>query len=172
MASTSAGPRQIVILRHGEKPANPSDPNLTAQGEQRAAMLAGAIPRLFPDPDFIFAAATSKNSNRPVETITPTAKALNLPVNDSISADGYDLLAQDLLTEPQYAGKLIIVCWHHGEIPDLGLGLKIPAAEMNNAEGMKGLHWDSSVFNLFWSVTFPNGQASLAITQQPPLPTS
>ena len=170
MVTASTGPRQVVILRHGEKPTNPHDPNLTAQGEQRAAMLATAIPKLFPNPDFIFAAATSNNSNRPVETITPTAKALNLPINDQISADGYDLLGQDLLTQPQYVGKLIIVCWHHGEIPDLGLALKIPTSEMNNAQGMKGMHWDSKVFDLFWSVTYPNGQANLTITKQPALP--
>lgn len=40
-----------------------------------------AGPSRFPTPDFLFATEQSENSNRPVETITPLAQALNLKIN-------------------------------------------------------------------------------------------
>jgi phospholipase C len=157
-------PAQVVILRHGEKPQDPRNPDLSVFGEQRADMLATAIPRIFPHPDFLFAAAPSMSSNRPVETLTPLARALSMPIHADIADDGYEILAADLLQKPDYAGKLIVVCWHHGYIPDLATALKVPVAQLEDAQGM---HWNSSVFNLFWSIQFANDTASLSITAQP-----
>src|SRR5437762_1337847 len=50
-------------------------------GAYRLIPIKGAAPR-FPTPDFVFATEPSKHSNRPVETVTPLATALNLPIND------------------------------------------------------------------------------------------
>jgi phospholipase C len=172
LGGKAMGPAQVVILRHGEKPSDPRNPDLSPVGERRADMLATAIPQLFPHPDFLFAAAPSKHSNRPVETLTPLARALTMPIDTDIADDGYSVLAADLLDDPRYAGKLIIVCWHHGNIPDLGLALKVPKEGINNAQGMEGMHWDSTVFDLFWSIKWPGQVASLAITKQLPLPTT
>ena len=54
-------------------------------------------------------------------------------------------------------------------IPDLGLALKIPKAEISNKMGMEGMHWDPAVFDLFWSVKWQGDTASLTITKQPPV---
>ena len=164
------GPAQVVILRHGEKPQDPRNPDLSPVGEERADMLATAIPRLFPHPDFLFAAAPSKSSDRPVETLTPLARALTMPLHADIADNGYEVLAADLFEKPDYAGKLIIICWHHGYIPDLALALKVPQAEIKHAPGMDGMHWESDVFDLFWSIKFTGQTASLAATKQPGLP--
>jgi hypothetical protein len=160
----------VVILRHGEKPQDPHNPDLSPVGTARADMLATEIPQLFPHPDFQFAAAPSKFSNRPVETLTPLARALTLPLEADIAASDYEVLASDLLRKPQYQGKLIIVCWHHGDIPNLALALKVPEGQISNAQGMNGMHWNGSVFDLFWSIKFAGGTANLTVTPEPPLP--
>ena len=111
----------------------------------------GPAPR-FATPDFIFATQASKSSNRPVETITPTAESLNLAI-DSKHADGdYAKVAQDILSNSKYAGKVVLICWHHGKIPDLAekLGITNPPA------------WPGTVFDRVWVITFPSGAATLA----------
>ena len=50
-------------------------------GSYRQIPLKGSASR-FPTPNFIFATARSKHSKRPLETVTPLAVALNLPIND------------------------------------------------------------------------------------------
>jgi hypothetical protein len=159
-------PRQIVILRHAEKPDDPRDPDLSPAGEERAKLLGTLIPERFPNPDFLFASAPSRSSNRPVETLTPLAGITKLPLNQSIADQDYPVLAADLLNKPKYDGKLVIVCWHHGNIPDLALALGLPQAEIVAAPGMIGMHWDPTVFNVFWSITRPGGTASLAKSLQ------
>jgi hypothetical protein len=159
-------PRQIVILRHAEKPSDPRDPDLSPAGEERAKMLAELIPARFPNPDSLFAAAPSKNSDRPVETLTPLAAKTGLKLNEGVADQDYEVLAQDLLTKPKYDGKLVIVCWHHGHIPDLAMALGVPAAEITAAPGMIGLHWDPSVFDRFWSIEFTDNTLSFLTSKQ------
>jgi len=147
-------PRQIVILRHAEKPEDPRDPDLSPAGERRASMLATLIPQRFPNPDFLFAAARSNNSNRPAETIAPLAGSLGLKLNADIADQDFEVLAADLLNQPKYNGKLIIVCWHHGHIPGLALSLGVTQVNLTNAPGMIGLGWDPEVFDRFWVLGF------------------
>jgi hypothetical protein len=45
-------PRQIMVLRHAEKPSDDTDPNLSLAGELRAKMLASLIPQRFPNQIF------------------------------------------------------------------------------------------------------------------------
>ena len=68
-------PLKSLLMRHAEKPEEPSDPHLSPEGEDRAKRLATWVPRqLGGPPDFIFAAANSEESDRPVETVTPLLK--------------------------------------------------------------------------------------------------
>src|SRR5271157_2302564 len=114
----SSGPKEILIIRHGEKVGDPSDdtqggPDLAIQGSARAAALpilffpgktevsckltgsassftgqylpttiSGSKAR-FDTPKYLFATAPSNDSNRPVETITPTSLELGLTINAS-----------------------------------------------------------------------------------------
>src|SRR5260370_31911927 len=54
-------------------------------GLYRQIPLKGKAPR-FATPNFIFATQNSRHSKRPVETVTPLAIALNLPLNDGFHA--------------------------------------------------------------------------------------
>lgn len=88
-ASRAGGnfPKQVLIIRHAEKPDAKDDPHLTSRGAARAAALPSLFvapptfptkPASFPNPDFLFATKESSHSSRPVETVTPLSKALDL----------------------------------------------------------------------------------------------
>jgi hypothetical protein len=114
--------------------------------------LAGRPPR-FPTPNFIFATQQSKNSKRPIETAAPTAIALGLPLNDGYKDKDNDIqkMTHAILTEFAFAGKVVLICWHHGKIPDVAkaLGISNPPK------------WDGKVFDRVWQITFPKGKAKL-----------
>jgi hypothetical protein len=140
-------PKFILVMRHAEKPRDPHDPNLSPEGRSRAERRASYIPDTFGTPDFIVAAAISKHSARPYETVEPLAKRTGKPIDATIADQDYGALASDLLSGGDYAGKQGVVCWHHGNIPSLlrGLGAK---------EGEYPDPWDSKVFNLILKVEF------------------
>lgn len=107
----------------------------------------------FLTPNFIFATKHSKHSNRPVETVTPVATALGLPINNRFDNKDKDIekMTNAILTENQFVGKVVLICWHHGQIPDVAkaLGIKRPPK------------WDGKVFDRVWRITFPKGKAQL-----------
>src|ERR1700722_8788769 len=80
-------PQTILIIRHAEKTGADNDLHLSGPGKQRAEAIAKLFeaskdrPEPFPKPDYIFAAHLSKNSDRPIETVTPMARQLNLEIN-------------------------------------------------------------------------------------------
>jgi broad specificity phosphatase PhoE len=152
--NSSNRPSLIMIIRHGEKPeetGGEKDPNLTPQGYARAKALASVIPDHFPRPDFLFAAKRSKGSDRPVETITPLAKALDEPIDSKFKADDVEGLAHAVLTEAQYRGKVVLICWHHEKIPDLAKALGAKDAPEN---------WSGKVFDQVWEITYDGDAAS------------
>jgi len=165
-ATAEAQPRQVLIIRHAEKPEGDSI-HLSPEGQKRAL----ALPRLFtksadrphpfPTPDFIFATKMSSHSNRPLETVMPLAKELNLNVNARFKDDECDKLATELLTNPRYAGKTVLVCWHHGKIPELAQNLK--AKDVPD-------HWKDSVFDKVWVITYKDGKGMLRKREQCLLP--
>lgn len=149
-------PATIYLIRHAEKPTD-KRPDLTQQGFLRAAL----IPNLFTAsagnsrtplarPDFIFATARSKNSNRPFETVMPLSAALNEPISNEILDDDYPNLAK-LLLGGQFAGKVVLVSWHHGKLPDLttALGATPP------------YKWPDTQFDRIWRIDYEDGKATL-----------
>ena len=155
---TPQRPSQILIIRHGEKPGDPGvdaatdGMDLSMKGGERAAALAVFIPASFPKPDFLFATQISAHSNRPVETITPLSVALKLPINSKHPDDDYPAVANHLLSEQKYAGKNVLICWHHGKIPKLAAALGVPNPPTP---------WPADVFDRVWQITFANGGATL-----------
>jgi hypothetical protein len=110
----------ILIVRHGEKPDSGRD--LTAVGQARANALAGYFKNFTLDGKpfkvaGLFAAADSKVSDRPRLTLEPTSKLLGLPINSSFDDSQSKKLAEELRSKPHSQG--ILICWHHGEIPEL-----------------------------------------------------
>ncbi len=147
-------PKQVIIIRHGEKPGDPAtdnegdDINLSARGYERAGALAAYIPATFGKPNFLFATQASHHSNRPVETITPLSQALNLEIDSKHADEDFQQVADDILQNSKYAGKLVLICWHHGKIPDLtaALGGNPPVSP-----------WLGDVFDRAWQINYPQG---------------
>jgi len=64
MPHTPIAPKSVQIIRHGEKPSNPGDPELSGRGKERARALARDHVRLFGPLDYLFAASDSTESLR------------------------------------------------------------------------------------------------------------
>lgn len=149
---TPQPPATIYLIRHAEKPAD-KRPDLTQQGFLRAALL----PNLFtapgaklPKPDVLFATARSKNSNRPFETVMPLSAALNLPILNDILDEDFPSLAKRLLSG-EFAGKIVLVSWHHGKLPDLTTALGVTPP----------YKWPDAQFDRIWRIDYKDGKATL-----------
>jgi broad specificity phosphatase PhoE len=144
-------PAHVLIIRHGEKPADADSPDLTAEGKERAEALDRLFkksddrPEPFPTPDFIFAAKDSKKSHRPTATAAPLAKKLGLTVNADFPSDDPAKLADELFGNPKYAGKTVLISWRHGTIPTLAAKL--------NATGAPD-SWADSTFDRVWQIDY------------------
>ena len=156
--------QSILLIRHAEKPADNADTGLSPEGKKRAEALpelfkkTAARPDPFPEPDFIFATKASKHSNRPAETVTPLAKALKLNVNAQYANDDYPNLAEELYTNPKYEGKTVLICWHHGTMPEF--------AAMLGATGVPD-KWKDAVFDRVWVVSFDDKGKAAPLTKRP-----
>ena len=142
-------PREILLIRHAEKPVDPADFGLSPVGRERAAALPSLFDQTrtdpFPVPDVIFAAKRSRRSNRSVETVTPLSEKLGLRIDTRFADDDYPTLAAELRTDPKYAGKTVLVCWHHGNLPELAAAL--------GAAGVPG-RWKEGEFGRVWVVGY------------------
>jgi hypothetical protein len=128
-------------MRHAEKLRDDDDPHLDPAGFMRAQKLVTYIPETFGAPDATIAAADSHHSVRPRETVTPLADSIPLPVLTPYADAQFTELAAKLLDPNAFPQKLIVVCWHHGELPQLMAALGAPADSYPQS-------WDPEVFNL------------------------
>lgn len=125
----------------------------------------------FPVPNFLFATHKSKNSDRPVETITPLSQALASLNNPGIDSKihhhypdaSYKELAKEILNTPQtYGGKVILICWHHGKAPNLAEHLGVSKSQIAPWKP-----WKPEVFDLIFQITWNDtGQANLLVGYQ------
>jgi len=158
-------PRQVLLMRHAEKPTDVTDTVLSEVGKKRAEALAGlfnkseARPEPLPKPDFIFAAQASQKSNRSVETVTPLAKSMKLEIDSGYANADYGKLAAELLSNPKYEGKTVLICWHHGKLSEF--------AEQLGVESGK---WADDVFDRVWVITYEKGKGTLTKRPQRLLP--
>jgi hypothetical protein len=153
--ATPNPPATILIIRHAEKLPN-GDPDLSPAGYERAQLLLKAFipPGVRPDlptPQFIFAAAPSTHSNRSALTVIPLAEALHLQINQDFEDHKYADLAAEVLSG-RYAGKTVLISWHHGKIPQLAaaLGAKPPYDP-----------WPERQFDRIWRIDYINGKATI-----------
>jgi hypothetical protein len=139
-------------MRHAEKTGDPMDPHLSQDGSKRAAKLADYIPDTFGVPQFLIATSISKHSMRPIETIEPLSAKIGVPVDSTYADQDYGALAGQLLSEPRYAeaGTVIVICWHHGNIPSM-------AHALGAKPGSYPDPWDANVFNQILILKYSGG---------------
>ncbi len=175
-----AEPARIIIMRHGEK----SDKyELCDVGKARAEALKsqflgqGATQSLFASgekPD-AFLAITLHT----IETITPAAQSWNLPVTAYTIVPGEDAdkkekkaalkqrtqeAAHDVLTDPRYAGKIVVMTWEHKHIADADLeeknpGEKVTLRQLLHLDAIGGVSetWPGTNYDFFWIADYAPG---------------
>jgi hypothetical protein len=154
---------RILLMRHAEKTGDPTDPHLSQEGYARAANLAVYIPATFGVPQFLIATSISKHSIRPIETIDPLSAKIGVPVDATYADQDYSALASQLLTDPRYGGPgiLIVVCWHHGNIPSMMKELRAKPGDYPDP-------WDAQVFNQILVLTYADdGEPEVTTSTEP-----
>jgi hypothetical protein len=141
LMSPAGLPHRIFIIRHAEKPEIGDSPHLSGRGRLRAA----ALPRYpFPKLAGIFAARTSPESARPVETVMPLAAMSGLSVNAEIKNKEFPQLVDGVLSGC-LVGKDLLICWRHEEIPHLTRSLGVNLT--------RSYKWPD-VYDRVWVVTY------------------
>jgi phosphohistidine phosphatase SixA len=144
-------PAHLLLLRHAEKPPEEAmSEHLNEAGKKRAEALAKLFEKSddraepFPKPDFLFASKNTKKSHRPAETIAPLAEKLKLKVNAEFEHTDPAKIATAILGSDKYAGKTVLICWHHGSIGELAkaLGAQDPPK------------WEDAVFDRVWDLSY------------------
>jgi hypothetical protein len=133
----------VLVIRHAEKPETGT--GLTPAGEARAKAYAKYFPsyKFNGKPfhvDYIFATADSKNSFRERLTVEPLAAATKLKPDLRFKNKEYQELA-DAMRAKSY-GRNIVICWHHGKIPDL-----LTALGADGAKLIPGGKWPAETFD-------------------------
>jgi phosphohistidine phosphatase SixA len=154
---------RILLMRHAEKSADPMDPHLSSDGYARAAKLAEYVPDTLGVPQFLFATSISKHSVRPIETIEPLSAKIGVPIDSTYADQDYGALASELLSDQRFAdaGSLIVVCWHHGNIPSMARALRANAGSYPDP-------WDAQVFNQILVLSFSGDDAPQVTTLTEP----
>ena len=155
VAQVPQPPATILLIRHAEKLTD-GRMDLSPVGFERAKVIpqlfgGAAAPHNLPRPDFLFATRVSKHSNRPVETITPLSEALKMPISSEIDDKDFATLAKELLSG-KYAGKVVLVAWHHGSIP--GFAKALGATPPYDP-------WPETQFDRVWRIDYRDGKAVL-----------
>ncbi len=124
----SAGTTEtLVFVRHGEKPADVSNGQLTCQGFNRSLALATVLLSRYGTPNYLFAAAPVRNQDdsgvnyyymRALATLEPTAVAAGQTINLTYDKDQIDDVEKELM-KPAYQSALVFVAWEHSLMGEL-----------------------------------------------------
>ena len=144
-ADSQDGPKDAVVLivRHAEDGGTGRD--LAPRGHERAEAYKSYFLNFTVDsrrlePAVVLAAKDSKQSHRPRLTVEPFAKAAKLPIDTRFGNNQSTELAADLRANHQ--GKVILICWRHGNIPALLRALGAKPKDL-----LPGGKWPGSVYD-------------------------
>jgi hypothetical protein len=166
---------RIMLIRHAEKPddkdggvdqkGNADKHDLIVRGWQRA----GALTQFFANPRdpngpitrpaTIFATepTTGSESKRPLHTVTPLAKFLNLDIDSTIAVG-----SEDALVKAAVAGTgVVLIAWHHEKNPAIANLIL-----QNNTAPQK---WPDDRFDVVWIFTRDAPTAPWQFAQAPQL---
>jgi len=148
-----AQPAEVVIIRHAEKPAEGNE--LSQQGRERAAALAPYFLETaelleFKPPVAIYAPLPNKegSSIRSAQTVAPLATMLHLTISEPFHKDQTTQLAQEILNNRRYDGRMVLICWDHKLIPEIAKAFGIQNAPEK---------WKGEVYDRCWVIKFPAG---------------
>ena len=139
-----AFPAQVVLMRHAEK--NDPEEVLSLKGRERAMAL---VPFFNGNPKVLSyglpAAVYAAPLPRTIQTVKPLADNMKLAVIDSFSKSQIQSLVSDILENPDYEGKMVMICWSHPDLPKIAslLGAKkLPKS------------WSEETYDRLWVLNF------------------
>jgi broad specificity phosphatase PhoE len=154
----SLKPKQIIFIRHGEKEnsdGSVQDVDLSSNGYKRANELPDFFENHLPNnigrPDVIIAMKqeNSRHSNRPVETVTPLSKALNIPIIANYKQSEISQSANDINKFGE--DKVVLVCWEHKYLTKIAKLLGAPVNSWGyNPQAKKD---DGKNYDAIWVIT-------------------
>lgn len=163
--SAFAAPAQVILIRHGEKPAQGNE--LNAQGFQRANALVKyfqtdpAVTR-YGTPVAIYAMApkNATGSIRAIQTVTPLAAALKLTINKDYMRDQADELVKAIMENPEYDGRMVLVCWEHSVLVDIAAALAAYGGSDQAVKDALPVSWAGQVFDRAWVLSFTGNKVT------------
>ena len=157
-------PARVLIIRHAEKPKSEASEELSPEGFERAQALTEIFlrqPELLSHgtPVAYYAAAyvPGKTSNRSQQTIRLLAASYHQAVRSDYEETEFKELAKEIMHEPGFHDKTIMIAWNHDYIPQLAraLGANAPA------------YWPEDVFDKIWVIDFhPTKNPTFIETEQ------
>lgn len=148
-------PKKVIVIRHAEKPIRESNQGLSSLGIHRAEKWKDYIPQNFGTPELIYATAPTRHSIRPLQTIMPLYESLEAvelvaTVDDTGSFDVGRHLADGNIG----AGQIVLVCWHHGRIPEFMRGIRAKHHEFPDP-------WPEDDYGTALVITFEGGEPTV-----------
>lgn len=155
-------PSQVIILRHAEKPVGEKNDkgeffeNLSEKGYQRAAALSEYIPYRFGIPDFLFAVKPNYQYQafRTLETLAPLSYNLDYGKKDffnlQYTVNQVDEMVHEILNNPKYDRKKVVICWDHRSINKITEKLGVSKDKLKQ--------WPGSVFDVVYKIEYDKGK--------------
>lgn len=165
LGAAQARPAEVLLLRHGHKPAERANgmtlnTNLSARGWLQAQHLAEIIPACFVRgrrlrlASYRFDPVTGKNA-RSYQTLVPLAVATGAAIRVYSDAEsGSEADGRQLLADPANGGALLVIAWEHRHLPELARGL--------GWEGMGRI--DDADFDSLWLLRYPEAGGAPQVT--------
>lgn len=148
-----ATPAQVMIIRHAEKPETGN--GLSPIGMIRAKELVSFFTK---SPEVlkygplaaIYAARPGKEdgSVRSIQTVTPLASALKMPLHSQYTAGHYMQMVEEVMTDSAYRGRSVLICWEHHAIPEIARAFGALDAPPK---------WHGHIFDKVWLIGFGQG---------------
>lgn len=150
--AASAMPSRVVLIRHAEKPTGEEGVHLSSKGYKRAAALPKFFQQHYLGTSMKLYAQGLKHedsSQRPIETLKPTASTFGLKINTQFVKDEASRLVEHISSHKALNHSMVVVSWGHDELGKIARKLGYD----NRADGEKQ-EWPGGVFDRAWILDF------------------
>jgi len=158
----------LVFVRHGEKPANVDNGQLTCAGHNRALALPNVLMPRYGAPNYVFAVGPKQNQDdngvdywylRALATIEPTAVAASVTINLKYGKNDIDEVEAEL-AKPGYQNATVFLAWEHNEL------VKLVANIVKHNGGNSGVvpDWPSEDYDSIYVLTLMHNGSQASVT--------
>jgi hypothetical protein len=166
--ATASTVETLIFVRHGEKPDDVDNGQLTCRGQNRALGLPGVLIPRYGVPNYVFAAEPVENQDdngvnywymRALATIEPTAVAAGVTVN--VKYDKSDISdVESELAKSKYGSAIVFVAWEHTELDQLVANI----LHDNGGDASVVPVWPDSDYDSIFVVTLTRNGSQTTVT--------